>query len=242
MISDLKFNKHMPVNYLRKIYRTLTGKNLNIKISIEKKHEWYGSNYGGFFVCPDNLNKDSIVYSFGIGEDISFDLEIFKRHQCTIFGFDPTPKSIRWVQTQDLPPRFNFLPFGIAPQSGETEFYLPQNQEYVSGSILKNQNVDAKKSIKVMMKSFADIIKDLGHTKIDILKMDIEGAEYDVIPEILKMDVVIDQILLEFHHRMVSNGKSLTLNAIDILKKSGYEIFGISDTYEEVSFIRKTAG
>jgi len=47
-----------------------------------------------------------------------------------------------------------------------------------------------------MMKTFDDITRELGHNHIDVLKMDIEGSEYDVIGTILASPVTIDQILV----------------------------------------------
>jgi hypothetical protein len=56
-----------------------------------------GTEYGRHTVCTDRLGPDSIVYSFGLGEDISFDLELIERTGATVYGFDPTPRSIAWV-------------------------------------------------------------------------------------------------------------------------------------------------
>jgi FkbM family methyltransferase len=164
---------------------------------------------------------------------------MIENHHCSVFGFDPTPKSIQWISSQTLPSEFKFFPYGLAPKSGVVEFYLPQNSDYVSGSILKNQNINTNQKIQVPMKSFPDILSDFKHDKIDVLKMDIEGAEYDVLAGVLASNVVIDQILLEFHHRVLTSGKAKTLSAVRLLKDNGYEIFSISDTQEEVSFIRK---
>ena len=52
----------------------------HLKRSINCEHEWYGSEYGGFYVCPSLLNSQSVVYSFGVGEDISFDKSIIEKH------------------------------------------------------------------------------------------------------------------------------------------------------------------
>ncbi|WMW22216.1 hypothetical protein RE476_12730 [Methanolobus mangrovi] len=35
--------------------------------------ERLGSEYGGWAFCPENVGEQSVVYSFGIGEDISWD-------------------------------------------------------------------------------------------------------------------------------------------------------------------------
>lgn len=223
----------------RRIYRIINGSHVSIKRSIDINHLWYGSNYGGFFVHPDSLNESSIVYSFGIGEDITFDLALIKTHGCSVFGFDPTPKSINWIGSQkSLPDGFKFHPFGIGAESGERIFFLPHNPNHVSGSILQQKNVDSAKQIQVTLKSMQEIISLLQHQRIDVLKMDIEGAEYEVIPGILNSGIEINQILIEFHHRMISHGKMLTKNAISMLKKYNYGIFGVSENGDEVSFIK----
>ena len=136
----------------------------------------------------------------GIGEDVSFDLALIADHNCHVFGFDPTPKSINWLKQQkSLPSKFVFFEYGIDVKSGLANFYLPKNPDHVSGSVVKQENVNEKQKLVVEMKSLKDIINTLGHRKIDILKIDIEGAEYNLLDSILESSIQIDQILIEFH-------------------------------------------
>lgn len=232
MLSTIRFK-------LKKIILTLLGRINHLRKTVNCNHLWYGSLYGGFYLCPDLLNEDSIVYSFGIGEDISFDKALIEKHNCCVFGFDPTPKSMSWVNNQSLPQRFYFNAYGIANKSGFTDFYLPKNPEHVSGSIMIQNNINTDDKITVEMKSIQDIINELGHSKIDVLKMDIEGAEYDIIENLLDAKIQIDQIIIEFHDRLFKDGRSKTINAISILERQGYKIFAVSDTMEEVSFINE---
>jgi FkbM family methyltransferase len=225
---------------IRRIFLQLSGKVNHINKGINCNHVWYGNRYGGFYICPEFLNENSIIYSFGIGEDISFDITIFENHDCHVYGFDPTPKSIKWITNQHLPEKFIFFDFGIGNNTGFVEFFLPKNPEYVSGSYIIHKNVSPEDKIIVKMKSFEDIINELGHKQIDVLKMDIEGAEYDVIENILNSKIPINQILIEFHERLFENGKIKTQKVIEILKNNGYEIFGVSDSFDEISFIRKS--
>lgn len=213
----------------------------HLKKGIDINHEWYGNDYAGFYVCPDLLNKDSIVYSFGIGEDISFDKVILDKHHCQGFGFDPTPKSIDWIEHQNLPANFSFYPVGISNITEQVNFYLPTIEENVSGSIVKHRNVTEKRKVQVPMKCLGDIVKELEHKRIDILKMDIEGSEYDVIESLFDAGVLIDQLLIEFHDRFFEEGSKKSLASIKFLLEKGYEIFGVSDSYEEISLIRKNA-
>lgn len=218
----------------------LTGKGFNIKRDITIPHTWYGNDYGGFYIYEEMLNKDSIVYSFGIGEDISFDEAVIKKFGCSVFAFDPTPKSIRWVKNRENPKEFIFHSYGIDEQSGIVEFLLPKNDDYVSGSVVNQINVDEKKKVQVPMKCLSDIVKELNHKRIDIVKIDIEGSEYSVIDSILSAPVEIDQILIEIHERFFQDGKEKTNKLFNTLHKHGYKLFGISDGMEELSFIKNT--
>ena len=221
--------KHLQIKFTRRFGY--------LRISEKLNPVWYGNKYGGFYICPQFLTPNSIVYSFGIGEDITFDNEVIENHNCDIFGFDPTPKSIKWITSQNLSSKFHFLAYGISNKSGITDFYLPKNTEYVSGSILIRNELNEK--VSVQMKSINDILNELGHKNIDVLKMDIEGSEYDVLDDIMNTPIFIGQILIEFHDRFVENGKKKTREAIKKLKAHGYVISSISESNEEFSFVNK---
>ena len=119
-------------------------------------------------------------------------------------------------------------------------FYLPKNSNNVSGSFIDQKNVNKDEKINVRMKSLSDICYELGHKKIDVLKMDIEGAEYIVIESILNSKIKICQILVEFHDRFFPDGKERTKKTISLLKSNGYSVFGVSNSLEEISFIHKS--
>ena len=88
------------------------------------------------------------------------------------------------------------------------------------------------------MKTFSTIISELGHTHIDVLKMDIEGSEFLVIDDILNSDISITQILIEFHGRFIENGVLKTKNAIGSIISHGYLLYNTSISGEEFSFVK----
>jgi hypothetical protein len=68
--------------------------------------------------------------------------------------------------------------------------------------------------------------------------MDIEGAEYGVIQDLLAERIPVRQIVVEFHHRFSSLGVQKTRDAIHFLNQAGYRIFSVSDLGEEFSFLQ----
>jgi FkbM family methyltransferase len=199
--------------------------------------KWYGSSYGGFYLNPDKLTSNSIVYSFGIGKDLTFDQKVIQKHNCKVFGFDPTPKSIDYVGKLKISPLFYFSNFGISTSTGSEKFYLPRNKHAVSGSMAINEYMDQSNFIEVQMKNFKDIASGFGHEYIDVVKMDIEGSEYTVIETVINSGVPICQLLVEFHDRFFDTSEFKSKEVVKFLNNKGFEIFGVSLGYEEVSFI-----
>lgn len=90
------------------------------------------------------------------------------------------------------------------------------------------------------MKRLGTIADMLGHEHIDILKMDIEGAEYDIVQDIAETaGLDFGQILIEFQHSFPSVTVEDTRDAVGTLNKCRYEIFHISSNGKEHSLIKR---
>lgn len=214
----------------------ILGKDLFINVDIYTAKEHFGSDYGGWDIVIDHINQGSVVYSFGVGEDTTFDLALMERFHLSVDAFDPTPKSIDWVHKQNFPASFCFHEYGIADVDGELPFYPPENPEFVSHTIL-NKSATYGRAINLPVKRLPTIMKDLGHDRIDILKMDIEGAEYSVLEDIENSDIRPQQILVEFHHRFPGVSVQRTKDAIKRIRVMGYVLFSISPRGEEYCFM-----
>jgi len=92
----------------------------------------FGSEYGGFAIAPATLGEGSIIYSVGVGDDASFDLALIDHLGATIHAFDPTPRSVMWVERQTLPDRFKFHKWGVSDVDGTAIFAEPENATHIS--------------------------------------------------------------------------------------------------------------
>jgi len=226
------------IKKLSRYKKTLFGTDFFRSPEIDCNKLPFGNQFANWTFNPDNINAESIVYSFGIGTDISFDVQMIQKFGLKVFAYDPTPKSIEWLKTQNVPANFMAQQIGLADFNGEISFHLPENENYVSCSIIDTEGFSNEKSVKAKVLTLITLMEQNGHQKIDILKMDIEGAEYDVIKNIVNSDLKISQILIEFHHRFKDVGIKKTIEAIDILNKFGFKIFFVSESGEEYSFIK----
>jgi Methyltransferase FkbM domain len=73
---------------------------------------------------------------------------------------------------------------------------------------------------------------------VDVLKLDVEGSEYDVIPDIVTSPILPLQLLVEFHHRLHHIHVTKTRKAVKMIKEAGFSLFAVSPGGQELSFIR----
>lgn len=221
---------------VKRTMRFLQGRDFWQKVQIRCEKLRLGNVGVAWSLCPTSLSERSVIYSFGVGEDISFDLQLIERFGSVVHAFDPTPRSIEWIAKQSVPSNLHFHAFGVAPYDGVCKFSPPFDQDHVSYTVLKRES--ARPAVDLPVQKLATIMSDLGHDKIDLLKMDIEGAEYSVLADLLTSHIRVDQLLVEFHHRFPEVGVNKTKAAIKALNAAGYRIFSVSPSGEELSFLQ----
>lgn len=206
---------------------------------MNKENLRLGSDYGGWVVSLDGIMKDSVVYSFGIGDDVSFDLELVNRCNLILHAFDPTPKSTEWVNKNKLlltHSNFVFHEYGLSDVDGEINFRAikPGGMNY---TVMMDSATAKGTHASLPCKRLQTIMRELGHEKIDILKLDIEGSEYRAIEDMAACNIRPVQFLVEFHHWFQGVGVSKTKRALKRLREMGYKLYSVSDSGHECSFI-----
>lgn len=150
--------------------------------------------------CPGNLNEDAVVVSAGVGRDISFELGLIQEFGCKILLLDPSPTGIATMaQAPNQHPKLHFLKMALAGQDRRIIFHEPLNAEEGSFSAF----VGTRKGPEVEGISLATLTKRHRLNKIDLLKLDIEGAEYELIDSILKSNIQVTQICVEYHNQIL---------------------------------------
>jgi len=216
--------------------RTLGRRPLKFRRTRECPTALLGTPYGRYAICPPLVDERSVVYSFGVGRDISFDEELIARSGATVHAFDPTPATIEWLKSRPTPGRFVFHEWGIAEFDGTATFHVPEDPAHVSHTMLASAK-PARGAIEVPVLRLQTTMQRLGHDRIDVLKLDIEGAECSVVKDVLASGTPIGQILIEFHHHRPEVPLAAIQEAVDELECAGFERFHGNPRGYEFSFI-----
>lgn len=222
----------------RTAYFKLLGRDPDTGFKINTTHTFtsHGSEYGNWNVPNGMIDSSSVCYCIGAGDDITFDIALNEVYGAEVHTFDPTPKAIEHFNSLDED-RVTYHPIGVWSEDKTMKFFAPKKKEYISHAITQTQNSD--EYFEATCKTVKTIMDELGHTKVDLLKMDIEGAEYEVVASILRDKLDIPILCVEFdelyfndlksHHNIRRTIKNLLKAGYTFEKKDGQDyIFIIS--------------
>lgn len=226
--------------------------------------ETLGTNYGGWAIPKQaKLDNNSIIYSGGVGEDISFDLKLEDKYKCKIFLIDPTKRAIKHYEEiqqmfkiktiafsgniqndylkniTGLNPNFenfNYINKGLYKEKTKLKFYKQTNPNCVSQSLVKN--MFGQKYDEVEVDSIKNIMKTYNHSKIDLLKLDIEGSEIDVLNQMLDDEIYPRYLCIEFDLLLKNKDpNNLTQKLVKRLQENNYKILenkNLNITFERI--------
>jgi len=211
----------------------------------------FGTNYGGWSLPVEaELGPTSVIYSAGVGEDISFDLLLQETYGCEIVLIDPTErakthyKEIRTFYDTRKPyftgdiqldyvrtignakpdfSKFTYVQKGLWHVPDTLKFYKPVNPKYVSHTLIGKMYSDDY--VMAEVDTVGNIMKELGHSKIDLLKLDIEGAELTVLDNIISQQIYPRYLCVEFDLLLKGQDSAqMTRNILRILDLKGYAL------------------
>lgn len=182
----------------------------------------YGTTYGGWMLNLDLVPEGSTVISAGIGEDISFDLELIRERKCEVVGIDPTPKSHRFIEKQKDLKNFEMINAALHSEDGTIlEMYKNKRDDHVSESILPHhQSVKEYDSYYAETISLDTVFKR--YSNVSVVKMDIEGSEYAVLSALDILPETVKQLCVEFHHFCTDKTLEDTEVIIDKIRTMGF--------------------
>ena len=188
--------------------------------------ESYPPNY----VFNGPVLATDVILDVGTGDDPDFSRLMVSNYKTRCFCVDPTRKhasALREVAAAEV--LIEFLPYALGSTSGSAEFF--ESDENMSGSLLAgHQNISnaahtAYSVRQVTLTELADIVAPAA--KVAIAKIDIEGAEYDLIAGASSASLRrFGQLIIEFHHGRISGiTRRDTLDAIAKMESLGMRSF-----------------
>jgi FkbM family methyltransferase len=187
---------------------------------------------------------------FDVGAHIGQTTGEFRRRfpNAQIFSFEPFPESFERLQANSKTDQgIHVFNYGLADQTGT--FPFQSNLSSATNSLLTTDNMGFKtwgeglletnQVVQADFKTIDLVLKDLNIRKINILKLDVQGAEYRVVKggaEALR-DGVVDYIFSEIITQPTYIGQKRLDEALSVFYNAGFDlhnIFELSSTSDGV--------
>ena len=79
-------------------------------------------------IYVEDLSKKSVVYSFGVSSNITFDQALTEECDCKIYLFDPTPPALDFIKSRRLGnSNLIFKPLGVWIETTMKRFYTDRS-------------------------------------------------------------------------------------------------------------------
>ena len=214
-------------NKTEKIYKKeIIFKNIEIKKSVLEFSDEDPTffNYNEFFVDKiyDELNLKNLNICFDIGSNVGLFTKYLKLNDCNkIFCFEPNKTAFNSLQknlkNENEVELFNLA---VSYNNDALRLYIDDNNSLISSAHdIKNNYYDVE---TITLKDIFDRNKI---QKVDFIKIDIEGMEFDLI-ENLEDSIFqkIDKFLIEYHDFYFTDGSQKLEKLKNKLNFMGYEI------------------
>lgn len=181
--------------------------------------------YGGWTVPGALLEPDSVCYLAGVGEDLTFDLGVIGRFGATVDAFDPVPEASAFVaQAARHEPRLRFHPVGLWSSDTTLHFSEPRASGFVSRSATDMHGTGGGLGLPV--RSVRSLMEELGHDHLDLLKISVEGSEYEILDHVL--DEGIDVRCLCVEYAQPAAERAAPARSVERLSKAGFDLVAAS--------------
>jgi FkbM family methyltransferase len=139
-----------------------------------------------------DLNEDSVVFDVG-GYVGDWTARIVNKYDCYIYVYEPVKEFAKSIKKRFKEnKKIEVFDFGLSNRTGKIKIA----REDDASSVFLNTNLE-----EVDMFKISDIIKEKKLDKIDVIKINIEGGEYDLLDDLIESGYInkIENIQVQFH-------------------------------------------
>jgi FkbM family methyltransferase len=153
---------------------------------------WFTANGDSTLRIDYDLNAESIVFDLGSYQG-QWASDIFSKYCCSIYCFEPIQQFAEKLRKRFARnDKIKVFDFGLAEEAKEV---------WISCSNDGSSIFRGEKNELIKLEKASDFIADIKAAQIDLMKINIEGGEYDLLDHIIESGTIflIKDLQVQFH-------------------------------------------
>lgn len=144
------------------------------------------------------LTSDSVVLDIG-GFKGDFAERISNKFKCTIHIFEPMKAAARYIGNRAKKnPKVFVHPVGVGGKTEDITIYIPKGKDEAT---MHPGDTEVAKEEQIKVVDVVDVINNVDAEHIDLMKLNIEGAEFDLLDRLIEKGLhkKVTDIQIQFH-------------------------------------------
>jgi FkbM family methyltransferase len=161
----------------------------------QQLQEWRQSGGDSIHRVNYDLSKDSLVFDIG-GFKGEWSHTISKKYNCDIYIFEPVKTFFDQIKNK-FKDNKKIKVYNLGLYSETKEEFIS-----VAGDSSSHVNQKSGNSEKIQLQNVVEFLKEKNVSYVDLAKINIEGAEYDLINKLIDNNVitVFNNLQVQFHN------------------------------------------
>jgi FkbM family methyltransferase len=158
------------------------------------KYNTWLSETGQYLRYDYTLNQDSLVFDLG-GYHGDWTGNIVENYWCNVYVFEPVQEYYEHITKRfSKNKKVRVYQFGLADRTMKVNISVNKDASSVCRSVGPCQGISLVKA--------SDFFEENSITHIDLMKINIEGGEYDLLDHLIENNLIriIDNIQIQFHN------------------------------------------
>lgn len=182
----------------------------------------HGTPYGGWALPADTVQPGWVCYSVGAGGDVSFDAALLEQG-ATVRAVEPVAEYVERARSAlgDGAGRYTILEAAL--HGTDEPLRMRRHQDADSQALASTGLYETGEFVTVRGRTLGSLMAEFGDERIDLLKIDVEGAEYELVPTLDLQALGVRVLLIQVHH---NQGLAAGRRLIDVIRAKGYRYVG----------------
>lgn len=170
-------------------------------IQSERAKKWFADDGDNTLRLNYDLDENSIVFDIG-GYKGDFASSMTNKYACTVYIFEPIPEFYSIIENRFLKnKKIKPYRFGLSGTNSFEKISMSDNGSSVY--------IDDANGVTIELKDAVDFILENNIANIDLVKINIEGSEYELLEKLIEKNMInrFKNIQVQFHDFIIENAR-----------------------------------